>query len=259
VSRYPKGYRKAADSCNSCLAWGVFSGRLCPTCYMFARSREAASCEGCRRPLPLKWNYCRLCWCQARLNARTDAAQAEVDGEVRALDLLSHPPARVVRGPPGLAVRQREDRSEPFRLVLDVRQGPVDRVGGDLGMPLFLRPAGGHPPRGLHRGDGQPDVIGQPLQRRLDRPLPLPYQAAPLPHRLDLQSTVTDRELPTRLLLDHIPQLGNDLLVTGLADAPDFLDCFGHGASPPTASQGTVLGTATGQGPLPNRESDRKS
>jgi integrase len=91
VSRYPKGYRKAADSCNSCLAWGVFSGRLCPTCYVFARSHEDASCESCRRLLPLKWNYCRLCWCQARLNARPDAGQAEVEGEVRArLKAVSH-------------------------------------------------------------------------------------------------------------------------------------------------------------------------
>ncbi len=35
MSRYPKGYRKPTDSCDGCLAWGDFSGRLCPACYMF--------------------------------------------------------------------------------------------------------------------------------------------------------------------------------------------------------------------------------
>ncbi|WP_037908254.1 hypothetical protein [Actinacidiphila yeochonensis] len=43
--------RSARTSGNSCLAWGVFSGRLSPTGYMFARSHEDASCEGCRRLL----------------------------------------------------------------------------------------------------------------------------------------------------------------------------------------------------------------
>lgn len=74
MSRYPKGYVKPTDSCDSCLAWGDFSGRLCPACYMFGRSHEAATCVGCRRAQPLKWGYCRLCWCQARINERTTEA-----------------------------------------------------------------------------------------------------------------------------------------------------------------------------------------
>lgn len=65
MSRYPKGYRKPTDSCEGCLAWGDFSGRLCPACYMFGRSHATAVCVGCRRTQPLKWDYCRLCWCQA--------------------------------------------------------------------------------------------------------------------------------------------------------------------------------------------------
>lgn len=95
-------------------------------------------------------------------------------------------------------------------------------------MAVFLRSAGGHPPRGLHRGNGQADVIGQPLQRLLDRPLRLPDQAAPLPHRLDLESAVTDGELPACLLFDHVAQLGDDLFVTGLADAPDTSVMVSH-------------------------------
>ncbi|WP_331745852.1 hypothetical protein [Streptomyces virginiae] len=84
MSRYPKGYRKPTDSCDSCLAWGDFSGRLCPACYMFGRSHETATCVGCRRVQPLKWDYCRLCWCQARLHAKTTVGQPPAEAEVRA-------------------------------------------------------------------------------------------------------------------------------------------------------------------------------
>ncbi|QKV90469.1 hypothetical protein HUT19_00595 [Streptomyces sp. NA02950] len=84
MSRYPKGYRKPPDSCDSCLAWGDFSGRLCQTCYMFGRSHEAAACVGCRRVQPLKGEYCRLCWCQARLNAKMATGMPTVNGEVMA-------------------------------------------------------------------------------------------------------------------------------------------------------------------------------
>ncbi|MFV5999025.1 hypothetical protein ACNPQM_43780 [Streptomyces sp. NPDC056231] len=83
MARFPKGYVKPTDSCGSCLAWGNFSGRLCPTCYMFGRSHDAAACTGCRRIQPLKWDYCRLCWCQARLNARAVTGQPADETDVR--------------------------------------------------------------------------------------------------------------------------------------------------------------------------------
>ncbi|MGW7064011.1 hypothetical protein ACWGHM_36680 [Streptomyces sp. NPDC054904] len=83
MSRYPKGYAKPTDSCASCLAWGDFSGRLCPACYMFGRSHDAATCVGCRRAQPLKWGYCRLCWCQARIHGRT--AEADVRARLSAI------------------------------------------------------------------------------------------------------------------------------------------------------------------------------
>jgi len=85
VSRYPKGYRKPADSCGSCLAWGDFSGRLCPTCYMFGRSHEAADCSGCGRRQPLKWNHCRLCWRQAGLDTGWAGAEVEVRDRLAAV------------------------------------------------------------------------------------------------------------------------------------------------------------------------------
>ncbi|MGW1553045.1 hypothetical protein [Streptomyces sp. NPDC002346] len=82
MARFPKGYVKPTSSCPGCLAWGDFRGRLCHTCYMFGRSHETAVCIGCRRVQPLKWEYCRLCWCQARLNARTATGMPTVSGKV---------------------------------------------------------------------------------------------------------------------------------------------------------------------------------
>ncbi|MFJ5901873.1 hypothetical protein ACIQFZ_42615 [Streptomyces sp. NPDC093064] len=82
MARFPKGYVNPTDSCDSCLAWGNFSGRLCPTCYMFGCGHDAAACV-CRRIQPLKWNYCRLCWCQARLSAKTVAGRSTDETRVR--------------------------------------------------------------------------------------------------------------------------------------------------------------------------------
>ncbi|MFB7189400.1 hypothetical protein ACFCZT_29690 [Streptomyces sp. NPDC056230] len=83
MSRYPKGYRKPTDSCDGCLAWGDFSGRLCPACYMFGRGHATAVCDGCRRTQPLKWDYCRLCWCQARLSAQAAVGRLTAEADVR--------------------------------------------------------------------------------------------------------------------------------------------------------------------------------
>ena len=83
MSRYPKGYRKPTDSCDGCLAWGDFSGRFCPACYMFGRSHATAVCAGCRRIQPLKWDHCRLCWCQARLRAKATVGRPPAEADVR--------------------------------------------------------------------------------------------------------------------------------------------------------------------------------
>jgi hypothetical protein len=84
VSRFPKGYRKPTDSCDGCLAWGDFSGRLSHSCYTFGRNHQTAACDGCHRSRPLKRDYCRLCWSQARLNAKTTTGLPTVHGEVTA-------------------------------------------------------------------------------------------------------------------------------------------------------------------------------
>ncbi|MFF2149231.1 hypothetical protein [Kitasatospora sp. NPDC058190] len=83
MARFPKGYVKPTDSCDSCLAWGNFSGRRCPTCYMFSRSHDEAPCVGCRRVQPTKWSYCRLCWCEARLGAKSADSRPLGETDVR--------------------------------------------------------------------------------------------------------------------------------------------------------------------------------
>jgi hypothetical protein len=62
--------RKPSTSCRTCYAWGVLPGRYCGACYSFAQNHEPGECAGCGRTVPLKKDYCRLCWCQASLDAR---------------------------------------------------------------------------------------------------------------------------------------------------------------------------------------------
>lgn len=44
----------------------------CDACYLFGRNRNhpIGRCAACTRELPLRKLYCRLCWCQARLDAK---------------------------------------------------------------------------------------------------------------------------------------------------------------------------------------------
>jgi hypothetical protein len=61
---------KPATSCAGCFAWGVLSGRFCSSCSMFTHNYPGeAECSGCGRVLPVRDGCCRLCWCQARLEA----------------------------------------------------------------------------------------------------------------------------------------------------------------------------------------------
>lgn len=75
----PKRRREVA-SCDHCLAWGLtYCQGLCLDCYNFITPRFGhlpGTCGACRRLQPLKQGYCRLCWCQARLNRSTDATDA---------------------------------------------------------------------------------------------------------------------------------------------------------------------------------------
>ncbi|MFC7641596.1 hypothetical protein ACFQX6_11775 [Streptosporangium lutulentum] len=65
-------------SCTDCLAWGMLSAPRCGACASFAFRLPTGRCTGCGRQLPLREGYCRLCWCQARLDAETSGPAAGV-------------------------------------------------------------------------------------------------------------------------------------------------------------------------------------
>jgi integrase len=77
--------RGPSTSCTWCLSWGgTFSSGLCLACYNFRPPRHGhylGSCAACRREVPLRDGYCRLCWCQAKLDRQrlaTDPRSAVV-------------------------------------------------------------------------------------------------------------------------------------------------------------------------------------
>lgn len=58
-------------SCSECLAWGLtYAQGVCLPCYNFGvgYGRPIGNCLTCHRHVPLRKGYCRLCWCQARLD-----------------------------------------------------------------------------------------------------------------------------------------------------------------------------------------------
>ncbi len=61
---------KPAASCVGCFAWGVLPGRYCRACYTFGQLHQVGACAACRRDIPIKKGYCRLCWLQASLEAK---------------------------------------------------------------------------------------------------------------------------------------------------------------------------------------------
>jgi hypothetical protein len=61
---------KPAASCAECLAWGVLPGSCCRACYTFRNLHPAGQCTACRRMVPVKQGYCRLCRLQALEEAK---------------------------------------------------------------------------------------------------------------------------------------------------------------------------------------------
>lgn len=57
-------------SCAECYAWGeTYAQGVCLACYNFSAAhfeRHLGECAACHRRVPLKKEYCRLCWFQAR-------------------------------------------------------------------------------------------------------------------------------------------------------------------------------------------------
>jgi hypothetical protein len=62
---------REASGCADCLAWGVLHSRRCGSCSVWRHNHPGeAGCAGCGRILAVKDGYCRLCWQQARYQAR---------------------------------------------------------------------------------------------------------------------------------------------------------------------------------------------
>jgi integrase len=71
---------RSVTSCAECLAWGLTHARgVCLACYNFSAPRFGhlpGECGACRREVPLKNSYCRLCWFQAREDRIVTAVDA---------------------------------------------------------------------------------------------------------------------------------------------------------------------------------------
>jgi integrase len=72
--------RRSVTSCDQCLAWGLtYAQGVCLACYNFAAARfghHVGDCGGCGLARRLKKGFCRLCWCQARLDRLASAGNA---------------------------------------------------------------------------------------------------------------------------------------------------------------------------------------
>lgn len=152
---------RSVTSCADCFAWGeTYAQGVCLACYNFAAARfrqHVGICGACRREVRLKTGYCRLCWCQARLDravtatdARSTVVLAPYLAKVRAQQLFlsdihrpqapprTTPRRRGTKGrppkpPPRVAARPREegvqlllftDLSRTYRPgIIDLRSG----------------------------------------------------------------------------------------------------------------------------------------
>jgi hypothetical protein len=65
----------AVTGCSSCLAWGLtYSQGVCRACYNLTDPQYQHAlgvCGACARTERLTKGFCRLCWCQARLERTT--------------------------------------------------------------------------------------------------------------------------------------------------------------------------------------------
>jgi hypothetical protein len=147
---------KPAASCGQCYAWGVHDFRdRCKACWGFARSHLEGECAGCRRLVPLKRDYCRLCWKQAGLDAKGEVTvlapylaklrhhQLFMADMRRAVGRRGHPPRRNYRQPPSPP-----PASRPFPAGIQLRlfqPPPRDLRGfdrarhGDVASPWLAR------------------------------------------------------------------------------------------------------------------------
>ncbi|WP_194926654.1 hypothetical protein [Catenulispora pinisilvae] len=77
MSRSLRDSAKPAVSCVACFAWGILPGRRCRACFSFKTNHAEGDCVGCRLKVPVKKEYCRLCWHQAGMESRGITRTAE--------------------------------------------------------------------------------------------------------------------------------------------------------------------------------------
>ncbi|MFD0853209.1 hypothetical protein ACFQ07_13290, partial [Actinomadura adrarensis] len=152
---------KPANSCTGCRAWGVLPGRRCRSCCTFDRLHENGECADCHRTLAIKKGYCRVCWLQARLQARALGRAGVTDQDlrqVRCQQLFLFGMHRLRQPGPLLGKQGRPKPPRPtpdparvtgwaqLRLPIDVRRDyhRFERRRADLTnrRPARLRPAG---------------------------------------------------------------------------------------------------------------------
>lgn len=120
---------KPASSCPTCLSWGVLYAGYCRACYDFRRRHPSARCSGCHRMVPLKNDYCRLCWLQAALQAESPPVVTEADLAGVISHQLAFAGTTKMRGPRS---GTRLARPQPEPVTTPVR--PAD--GGQLQLHL---------------------------------------------------------------------------------------------------------------------------
>ncbi|WP_329406789.1 hypothetical protein OG563_33425 [Nocardia vinacea] len=76
---------KPAASCAECLCWGVLPGTCCRSCYTFRNLHLSGRCDACRRIVPVKDGYCRLCRAQALSDAKAAGKTAVSEPFLRAV------------------------------------------------------------------------------------------------------------------------------------------------------------------------------
>jgi integrase len=133
---------KPPASCAECFAWGVLPGSCCRACYTFRNLHPAGRCAACRRMVPVKEGYCRLCRLQALDEAKAAGKTAVSERflrEVRHQQLFLARMHRDHYRVPGRArlgkLGTRGLRPKPAAVT---RQEPV-RTGVQLQFPLDLR------------------------------------------------------------------------------------------------------------------------
>ncbi|MGH3449837.1 MAG: integrase [Haloechinothrix sp.] len=128
---------KTAESCPTCLAWGVLYGGYCRACYDFRRRHASGRCAVCGGHVPLKNGYCRLCWLQAGVLADDPHVVADTDLAKVTCHQLAFAGMTKMRGPRS-GVRQRARlRAQTSAPVTDlVLPAPRPADGGQLQLHL---------------------------------------------------------------------------------------------------------------------------